>query len=504
MFRTSGQQKKPFTRLGPAHGLYLSRFAHKALAAALVMMVMVGCAAQSQAGGRFEIQQIALNDTHGELEEQIRDFVDYYQATIEHAAVELERKAATADERRAAILLRVRLIAQCRAAADQPDPKERLLDLWALSQRTLDYLSKGAGKKAFGERQPVALEAAQAIHAAVESLARRCIAEDSFEGVSRTVQAYAGEHPMQDDFSRQPALNLSDEPRGEALQELVGLPLAPLTALAGVGRTPDSIRSVSRSVDRFADVAEDLPANARWQLQLLAMNLGESPPVVETLASLHRFSESSSTLAGNSTELMRVAEEMPEKLRTQTELLLDRLDASQPQLQTTLGEAVRTVESVSQAGDRVRDASESLERAAVAVTETAREVLKFIPSTMKDETGQIIGKPPEATPEPGDQDASFSFQAVGRSAEALGETADKLRDLLADLQVVLDDGSLSREAAALDLQWRNTTDITSLKLQGIIDHVAKRAAQLLCLLFGLLVGYRLLIRRGGKVRADST
>lgn len=478
-------------------------------------MLAPGCTITSPTDRQLASQELAVTDESGELVEQLRDFVDFFQSTIEHAAVELERKAATPEERRAAILFRVRLIGQCRAAMDQPDPKEAFLDLWTLSQRTLDYFAKGTGRTAFGDRQSVALEAARTIHAAVETMARRCIAEDSFEHVRQTIQTYASEHPMQDDFSGQPARDLSDEPQGEALGELVGLPLAPLTALAGVGRTPDSIRSVSRSVDRFADVAEDLPANARWQLQLLAMNLGEAPVVTDTVGSLQQFSESSAVLAENSTEFVRLADEMPARLRNETELLLDRLDASQPELGTTLGEAARTVESVSEASDhvrasaaeitltvdRVREASESLEKAAVAITRTAGEVLKFIPASIKDETGQIIGQSPDAslvsTAEPGEE-TSFSFQAVGHSAESLGQTADKLRELLADLREVIDEGVLSREAAALDVQWRHTTDATGLKLQAVIDHAAKRAAQLLVLLFALLMAYRLLLRRSGR------
>lgn len=522
--------------------------------AGLLICLTLGCGTASPLRPGFRSQQIALNDAPDALAEEIRDFVEYFQNTVEHAAVELERKAATSDDRRAAILFRTRLVSQCRAAADQHDPKESLLDLWALSQRTLDYLSAGAGKSAFGERQPIALEAAKSIHVAIEQIARRCVTPDSFEHVRETVRTYAAEHPMAGDFTKPPARNLSDEPRGEALQELVGLPLAPLTALAGVSRTPDSIRSVSRSVDRFAEVAEDFPANVRWQLQLLAMNLGESPLVASTTGSFERLSESSTELAANSTEFVRLADELPERLGAQAQGVLDRLDASQPELRTTLEEANLLVESVGAASDRVRgsaveiaqtvnqvrDASESLEKAADAVTVTAREILKFIPATMKDESGQILGTPdvqvvaaiggtetpiaamamagagtPGSQPphaQPGDvrppdgstpviggipadpEDTSFSFQAVGRSAEALGQTADKLRDLLADLRTTLDGGTLSREVGALDGRWRDATQATSLQIQGVIDHAAKRAAQLVVLLFALLIGYRLLFR----------
>jgi hypothetical protein len=482
----------PFTKHSDDRLMCARRLAAGAVAA-MLMFVALGCTppAASPEGPRKVAQDLPLNENHSEIEEQIREFVDYFQATVEHAAMELERKAASPDERRAAILFRVRLLGQAREAAAQADPKEAMLDLWALSQRMLDYFTTGAGKSAFGERQAVAADAARSIQNAIEALARRCVTEGSFEHVQQTVKAYAAEHPMQADFSHQPARDLSDEPRGEALQQLVGLPLAPLTALAGVGRTPDSIRSVSRSVERCADVAEDFPANARWELQLLGMNLAELPQVASTVASMERLSQSSTTLAASSAEIVRVAEQMPANLRGQAEKLLDRVDASQPELRGTLAEATRTVETVSQAGDRVRqsaaqisetvdhvrEASQALEKTAYAVTQTAHEILKFVPATMKDADGQIIGDTSTAAATGSADDTSFSFQAVGRSAESLGETADKLRAFVADVRPLLDDGSVSRE------------------INTVIDRAAKRAAQLLILAVSLLAGYRILARR---------
>ncbi|HON68786.1 MAG TPA: hypothetical protein PLS23_20065, partial [Phycisphaerae bacterium] len=352
-----------------------------------LMLLVVGCTppAATPNGPRQSAQDLPLNEEHSEIEEQIRDFVEFFRSTVEQAAMELERKAATPDERRAAILFRVRMLQMARDAAAEPDPREALLDLWALSQRMLDYVTTGAGRSTFGERQAVAVAAARSIHSAIEDLARRCVIEDSFEHAQQTVKAYASEHPMQGDFSHPPARDLSDDPRGEALQQLVGLPLAPLTALAGVGRTPDSIRSVSRSVERFAEVAEGFPANARWELQLLGMNLLELPQVTSTVASMERLSQSSTTLAANSAEIARIAEQMPANLRCEAEQLLDRVDASQPELRGTLAEATRVAETVSRAGeqvrrsaaqitetvDHVRDASQALEKTAYAVTQTA-------------------------------------------------------------------------------------------------------------------------------------
>jgi hypothetical protein len=47
-------------------------------------------------------------------------------------------------------------------------------------------------------------------------------------------------------------------------------------------------------------------------------------------------------------------------------------------------------------------------------------------------------------------DASFSFQAVTESANALGTTTEKLQRLLRDLRAFIEGGSLSTETSTID------------------------------------------------------
>jgi len=478
-----------------------------------VVTLICGCVAQPSAN-RPQIAPYELAQTDGktEMEERIRGFIDYFRSTVDRTATEIEQKAASRDVRQAAAVFRVRLGAQCRAAADQADPGEVLLDLWTLTYRLADYLSTGNGAQVFGDQQPVALRAAREIQAAIDELARKSIADKSFDRVHQDVITYAREHPMQEGFAGQPVEYFSDKPQGRnALQQLIEIPLAPIVALGGVGRTPESVHAVARSVDRFTDVVDDFPANARLQIQLLGTNLSRTPEFSDTMASVRQFSD-------NSTRLVDVAETMPKSLRTEAETLLDRVDKSQPELRSTLGETQRTAGAISSASADIRqttiearttlagvqEASQALEKASQSVGATAREILKFVPASMKDETGQIIGETPaEAEPAISSEDTSFSFQAVTRSADALGQTTDKLQSLLAELKAFLDGNLLSREVGNVDAQLRTATDAASLSVRGIIDHIAKRTAQLLLLFFALLVVSRLINRRPKPAKPAS-
>jgi hypothetical protein len=501
-----------------------------------LMTLLGGCAAESSSTRpQIAPTELAL-EQKDETRERIRGFVDYFRDTIERTATEIEQKAQSKAARQAAVQFRVRLNAQCRAAADQADPGEVLLDLWTLSYRLVDYLTVGKGSQVFGDQQAVAQGAAREITAAIEDLARQSVAKDSFERIRQDVVTYARDNPMKEEFSGQPVKNFSDQPQGEqALRQLIAIPFAPIAALGGVSRTPESVQAVARSMDRFTDVVDDFPANARWQLQLLGTNLSETPQFTDTMASVRQLSDSSA-------RLVDVAEAMPKNVRSEAETLLDRVDKSQPEVRATLGEAQQTAATISSASDNIRSttteirstlaeaqgASQALEKASRSVQLTAREILKFVPASMKDETGQIIGEAPAEsqpamatemvavagvnTPAIGTtgqsdasqvEDTSFSFQAVTRSADALGQTTNKLQGLLAELRAFLEGKALSAEVGNLDAQWRRATDTASTSVRGIVDLIAKRTAQLLLLFFVLLIVYRVINRHLQRVKAGA-
>jgi len=495
------------------------------------LVVWLGGCASQQVTPKTDTAETELIAVRAELQAEIDEFIDYFRTTIERAAADIERRSESKEQRRAAVLWRVRMISECRSAADESDARASLLDLWVLCQRMLDYFTTGDGKSLFGVHQEIAREAATVIHEAFERLARQSVLEDSFESLRSRVVAYAREHPIEGQFAGPSAEDLSDSAEGTGLLDaVVGIPLSPLTTLWKIGRTQESVHNVSVSMDRFTNIVKDFPANTRWQAQLLAMNLEEMPAVSETITSLKQFSDSSARFT-------QVMDNMPRKVREEAEELLDRLETSQPEIRTTMGEVQNTFalvqstnhdiqDTIAEANRSVagvQDASAALEKAANAVTITTKEILKFVPAAMKDESGQIIGRPRnpkvrtdsenevktnETAPASSDrttvqEDTSFSFQAVTASANALGRTSEDLNRLLADLRDFLDDKTFSNEVGALDQQLRRSIDSTGLRVEGIVDHIAKRSAQLLLLLFALVVTYRIISTRLPRAHVPS-
>lgn len=505
-------------------------------------VLLGGCAAAPLRAERTAQEREAVAKDLDNLEARIQEFVDYFQAALDRAAADVERRATNRDQRRAAASWRIAMARQSEAAARRQDPRDALLDTWVFCQNMYDQFAAGRGTPLSGEAQQIVADMTRQALGEIEQVARQHIAPGAFAAVKARVIAYSKAHPIQGPVDQAQAGRASDSPEMKAVHDIVGLPLAPLAAMRGVARAPESVRDVSRSVDRFTEAVEDLPANARWQAQLLAMNLEDLPTVANASTSLQ-------TLANSSNRFAQTLEGMPSDMRRQAEGLVDHLEAAQPQIRDTLVEARKTAEMVGATTGQVQDAavelqrtladvqtaSEALDKAASSVTVTAKQIQKFIPGSMKDETGQIIGEKSAATapispsgtqgspdtrrsPPAGTQatsaeggavpafeapqpvpspspDHSFSFQAVTQSAEALTNTCDRLRDLLAEITRFVDRGYPGRATGAVEQQVRSTVDLTSMRLEGVVDRITGRAAALMVLLFGLALLYRYLTVR---------
>ena len=475
-------------------------------AAAMMILATSACQAPPQKKNpKTTVDSVAVEE-YEKLAYDLQSFGDFFQATLDRAATDIERQASTKQQRRAAATWRLRMVALFRSTAYEVDLTRGLLDVWSLCRRMLDYFQTTEGRTLFGrEGGPIALAAAKDIVTGVEELARKHIPPELFETTQEQVEEFSREHPLSSDFSESPDVDFSDRtvPSGE-WQRILSLPFRSISSVT-VGGAPEAIREFSRSVDRFTDVVEDIPASARWQAQHLAMNLEELPSMVSATASVKKIADSTE-------EITKIAEEMPQRWREQAEVLLATVEDAQPQLQTTLGQAQRSADSIQSAAREAKDmlsgvdtASKELTRAADAVTLTMQEIRALVAGSRKDqksETGSGTEQvDPSIHPSPAqtEKDKSFSFQAVTESAAELGDTTEKLRQLLTDVR-----GFVESETTDQQTNLGKALNAAAAEFQGIIDHAAKRAVQLLGLFFTLLVVYRLIRMKMEVVRPAAT
>lgn len=474
------------------------------LLAALLTGVAVCAPGQAApAAGKDSKEAVASE----ELLARCNSYVNGFEGVLEQVLAELERTAAAKQAQRAAALWRVRMAAQCDAALTHGKPMQVMSDLWTVFQQTADYLTAGEGKALFAAQQPVAVKAAQDVLVGFEAIPRETLNGEAFNTLQTAIREHARQYPITGEFVFPVARVAEDTQMVATFRRILDLPLVPFNALTGIGKAPDSVRDVSAAVDRFREVVADFPANARWQMKLLALDAGETPAVVDTVGSIKGIAESADRFS-------HAFEDMPGKLSLEVEKLLRQVNDAQPEWRRTLAETRGVVELVRATtgdlgetigkGDKlvtdVQGAADALEKAAKAVTVTAQEILKFVPASAKDANGQLLGTPPPAAgaapaPAPVAED-EFSFQAVTASAEALTQTAQELQRLLAEIkELAADAGRPEGSVALLDQRLEQRVDASAQRVERIVDRIAVRALQLLLLAFVLALAYRVIARR---------
>lgn len=455
--------RRPGARLGFALGLTTTAVA--------------GCSWMSRPSAKQAAKDRVELEAADKLQSALTQFNDFFQASVRQAADEIEQSNATRQQRKAAILWKTSMADECRSTAFEASPAAGLVDTWTLCVRMLNYFESGDGKNLFGPGQPIALEAARKCERRIAEIASSVVPTTKLPAMRADIDEFARQAPITGVFAKQTAAPLSTNAAGiKVLDFLVGIPLAPIRAVGSIQQSGQSLSDIKNTAERFTDVVEDLPASARWQLQLLGISLEESPRFGEVLDDLKTFTASTSRLVG-------VADEMPVKLRTEGEQLLNSIEARQPAIRATLAEARETTAALNAAIQRSDEVAAKIERtvaegklAASAWESTARAV-----STTVNDIAAIPSKwDSGADNRPADEPSRpFNINDYTRSADAIERAAVQTRSLLGEVQKVSLSKPLMEQISSVDGNLRSA-----------IDHAAWRAVQLIMLIFGLIVFYR--------------
>lgn len=225
--------------------------------------------------------------------------------------------------------------------------------------------------------------------------------------------------------------------------------------------------------------------------------------VKSTLTSMAKISDSSERLAA-------VAEKLPEDLRREINLVVEDIDARQGEIQKTLKEARELSERIETAGRSVAAAGEAWSGTAKSIGEMVAS-FQASSSVSGSEGGvaadaesqsKALADAGAESSAPPTQPAPYDINDYRRTAEALTETADRLHALVTDLRSLLDDGPVTRRLAEVSSEAKKVLMESETVADRVTDHAAWRGAQLILLLMGCLVVYRIVsVKLGGSKRA---
>lgn len=393
--------------------------------------------------------------TQAELSALLQAFADTYALTIGHVSDDLAESGLGPRLRTLAQQRKVAAATRAYAIAAEPNPEIGLVDMVVNVSLERALWSGGLARRTFGEQGSSLAAAYDDLHRRVWALAARVFSTEQRRALENAIQRWLAEHPDARDvgYVRFDALAPY---RTEPLLD-IGAPGGPrlLAPVSEALRTAEALRLLG---ERAIFLFERMPMVAGWQGELVYLDMLDDPEPRRLLADM-------STLAGTAHRAAALAERMtsPEALSRS----LSEIQGTQDSTSALLREATGTLDALQQ-----------------TVTST----------------DELLGR--LATPTPDGGRGTIDVRAYTDAIKELRAATRELNQLVQNLNALA--GSTNAAARLDQIERATATGIGQVGRQGEdwIDHFFTRALLFVAGASGLLVSYRLLLRRIGHGAAS--
>ena len=237
----------------------------------------------------------------------LNEFVVQFSSRTEAAADEIMALKPSSEVRRSALLWKIHAIPASFRSASLEDPMAAVIDSWILSKQIVHFFESGAGKDLFEKNQDIVLEAVKIIEREIYMIASSAGAnEEGLLKVDKWAESQAVEYPLENlYFARRSFL----QSFGKFMDKSGAGAFKPIVKIT---------ESVSILKDLLIMYAENLPNQARWQAELLLIDLKATAVSAE-------LKEGLSNVADFTSQLADISQDLPEKLEAQKAALMDDL-----------------------------------------------------------------------------------------------------------------------------------------------------------------------------------
>lgn len=379
----------------------------------IAVAMLVGCAHEQSAG---QMSKQGLRD-------QLEVFSAYAKSTLGSAINEIDRLSPSKRTQMITLQFRIKALQGLNAMLEHDDAVVAFIDTWAYSVRLRMFLEEGQGANLLNGNQGIIVDAARAMESKIAEVGKQFLTDEQFRTTEQKIKEFASLKPIQSNYSNIIAYPTEEKSeRFQAFNTIIGIPMAPFTAMKGVDRTATAVNRFTDTAGRFSDIVADLPELTRWQLLLLYYELEESETVSSFVASANSISENSARLAD-------AADKLPGELK----VLVDDFDSKQANLRTTL--------------DKIQEVSAALDTAAKSITGTARAWQQAADATtgVFTEAGKLKSEPKESS-------QPASIQDIQQTIDKVTAAAAELRTATAQLNQLAQSDIASKAASIL--VWR--------------------------------------------------
>ena len=409
-------------------------------------------------------------------------FIEYIDDQIDSISVDIIASTRNRATQRAAMEMKKFFNKRIHKYENIDDPRKTFLSTWSLIYRYLNYISDGDGKSLFGDQQEKIKTTMATIQTHMENIADKHLNDKQMKTIKKDLENYAKEYPIKGYYQDAPEIATT------GFVDYIKIPLAPFRAINAINEGRASIEDISKTVARFTDIAEDLPDEIRWQLQVLAVQLQQND-ILKT------NTESFQKLAQTSEQLVKIVDQYPDKVSEkvkkaakdlettvkQLNTISKQIDASMTKLQASsqnfeaFGKDInQSTEKITASLKQVEQSSNALSKAAESVSKAMKDIMAF--SKHLDETS-------DKSPDREDKDP-FLVQ-VEKASMALEKTASEISATLQKVIELSDKKPFSEEISSLDKKAQDTVKMTREESQSLVDYVFEKALILISVIFVL-------------------
>ena len=293
-----------------------------------LVLLVFGCASTRKTSSIKSAQNV--KSSAAELSSRNQSLLGLYSAEIEAAADRIILESHSPEARRQALMWKAEAIPVLQTTLLNTDPVAAVIDTWAFLFQIGAYMERSAVKQGFGEFYFVVAETLQNMNAEMERLIQVAAPSANVADLRKRLGAWAEAHPIQAGLTgRQSA-----DP--EMIRKVGESDLGTLASLKALAETLGDLTARLDSYNVY------LPKQARWQSELLLMDITRDPQVDALMSNVVVLSN---TLAKTSSGM----EHMPETMGQAREAIRADVDGERLAAQAFLHqERLQTLEAVRQ------------------------------------------------------------------------------------------------------------------------------------------------------------
>jgi archaellum component FlaC len=436
--------------------------------------IFVGCKSSSS---QPRPKDKEARDALATLNVRVDEASDNFNKTVQVAGRKIARVSTAPEVDRIAVMWQEATYTACQRARLNRNPYVAFLDLWTMALQRQEFMATGDGKELFGpDLQPIAVAANDRMVQYFEKVGKEVFPDEFYEQVLEDVNEFAAEHPM-DGFIREWRSGITEKQSKKSFGWFSKL-TSPFDI--GVKDTAASISEVSHSVDEVSDVVQHLPQLARWNAELMIIDMETNPTVISVREDVDGFSTAFASIA-------KTAEDLPRNLQEQVSKTLEESNETVKLVNTGIDGVEKTVTGVNTAMDKGAAMVEGVKDAIGETKEplaTVERTTELMGPLVKDATKFMeVAMATDPNAPPRDPNRPTDLDNLAAMAASFEKVAPDLRAVVTEVTGLME----TEEIPAMNKATAEVADL--------IDLVFARAIMLIVIAVACLLAYRFAVVR---------